>query len=140
MPAKQTPSNPKPYEVKSAQEVVKILTAVKKLVSKPASWTKKTNARNVYGQEVSYEDADATCFCLNGAVNRATFRINCYYDVYVKIRESLQEAAGTANLIAYNDDLATTHKDIINMLNKALRKTRTVYSELNKQATSVTPK
>lgn len=49
------------------------LKAARDLISDPARWTQKTQARDRHGRNVDFLNDDAVCWCTLGAIAKADF-------------------------------------------------------------------
>jgi hypothetical protein len=92
---------------------------VKELLKDPSAWTQGVYARDAAGARVDPQDEKACRFCLLGAVRR------CYpaegrSEVYLKLALAVAARTGkTAWFSDFNDDKATTHADILAVVEQA---------------------
>lgn len=56
--------------------VVEVLERTRTILSQPKAWTTGVFAKDANGRTADPMDADATCFCLIGAVKRASYGTN----------------------------------------------------------------
>lgn len=94
---------------------------VKELLADPKAWTKKASARDAIGRAVDVDSPTACAFCLTGAIRRCYDNTKERSDAYVKIRGVLREKAGWdyGVVVMFNDDQATTHADVMKVLEQA---------------------
>lgn len=92
---------------------LEVLRAARALVDTPEKWTQGVYATDSDGNTVPPEDDDAVCFCLSGALWHADpdGPWGAYEAVGVAVRR---------NVIAFNDDEATTHADVLAGLDRAI--------------------
>jgi len=94
-----------------------ILKRVRALLSDPARWTQGEMARNMFGAPTDPAGPNATCWCLMGAIQRETnddpFLAGSVYQI---LRTQLQGQS----VSDFNDSRATTHADIMAVLDKAI--------------------
>jgi hypothetical protein len=56
--------------------VVEVLERTRAILSQPKAWTTGVFAKDANGRTADPMDADATCFCLIGAIKRASYGTN----------------------------------------------------------------
>lgn len=100
------------------------LRKLRKYLSKSSNWTKHAAYRDKEGKPT--RRTEATCACLLGAIAIVSDgrgrpenndRFNGMYDVLAAIRPE-----GYVSLPAFNDDPATKHEDVLDLLDKAIEK------------------
>jgi hypothetical protein len=88
---------------------------VKELLSDPATWVKGAFALKANGDPTYEFDPEARHFCLIGAMIRC-YRDDVEYDVaYRKLRDAIPGNS----IYRFNDNFATTHEQIMEVLTKA---------------------
>lgn len=94
-----------------------------RLLTDPARWTRGAFARNEYGYATLWENPKATCFCTEGAIRRVSEN-RTHWDARHKALEFVRLAVGRDwqnDIPTFNDDDATTHKDVLKTLRKAYK-------------------
>ncbi len=89
------------------------------LLSDPNKWTKKCYARNERGESVVSDDESATCWCLYGALNKCYVRGEQWVEAHKRIENALRIETGSERIVAFNDSEATTHEDLMRVLERA---------------------
>lgn len=89
---------------------------IRELFSDESKWTQNSYARDKNGDATSYNDSDAVCFCLAGAL------FLCYQDwewkliqnrIDDELRRLLEEpATSEISAIMWNDHYSTTFADV----------------------------
>lgn len=95
------------------------LIAARAMIDTPAKWIKGSNARDKEGFTVSPRSSEATCHCLNGAIIAVTTGGDDLCSRYENAYDTLQKGT-ERGLIGLNDDLHTTHSDIMVLFAKAI--------------------
>lgn len=102
-----------------------ILIEAKKLIKNPDNWIKHARARTCkYGLNVDPLDQEATCFCAVGSVQKIK---NCNADTAYSctevklLSECLPENFHLSSIWSFNDNFKTTHNQIIQVFNKAIK-------------------
>ena len=115
VPDEPTPSRRSPM----SDTLVADLRAARDLISDPARWTQRTEARNRYGQPVRPDSPDAVCWCAGGArVKIVPLRSRS------EVRRALNHAAwsmGFGSPAVLND--TTDHSTVLAMFDLAIEKT-----------------
>ena len=93
------------------------MKAIRELIQHPGDWVRDYIACDIYGDECSPLDDSAACWCLDGA---ATF-VACHPSrpAYPAVAATLVSAANDAGFmghVEFNDDPATTHADVMKLL------------------------
>ena len=101
------------------------LIAVKNLLKDPTHWHKGLNyARNSEGSSVSVQSDGACSWCLGGALVRILGPQGIYAEAWDHL-ETLLRKEGPHGFywdpIVFNDDPTTTHRDVIRLLDWAIR-------------------
>ena len=93
---------------------------IKELLDKPEKWTKGFYAKDSRGKPANVNDADAVCFCLEGALYKCC-GYNGYEDKQLKLSNSIEKYTNgkTNSLVAFNDNQSTTFEDIKKVLELA---------------------
>lgn len=115
------------FDSSGQPEVVADLIAVKNLLSDPKSWARGWLALDANGEpyDVSPRSSNAKSWCLYGAIERVT-RGREDITKLGKINKVLCEAhpsfplAAPGDVIRFNNDLHTTHDDLMAFLDKAI--------------------
>lgn len=98
---------------------------IKDLLKNESKWTRESLARDMNGFSVAPESEEAISFCVWGAIRRCYNNIDELRFVAEKIDNELRKRGRTfsfggctRSLIPdWNDDLATTHEMVIDVLN-----------------------
>lgn len=106
-------------------ETIEILRGARELLADPSKWTKGVHARDQQGAIVHCIDPDAISFCMGGAVDR-----QCCADERYTASPEYQAACGALldalkvhrNVVDFNDDPATTHQDMLDLFDEAIKK------------------
>jgi hypothetical protein len=106
-------------------ELARVIAATKKLLRAKKSWTKNVMARGKGGvREVAFDSDRATCFCLQGAICRAVGDLNSFVrvsDAFGAVERQLRRDRKPNSLLSYfNDDVTTTHADVVGALGKTI--------------------
>lgn len=85
-------------------------------------WTRHTNARKSDGTPTYSGSSEATCWCINGALLRATSGFGYLDSVYVHhhLYLDLRAHTGDQSLSQFNDAPDRTHAEIIELFDRAL--------------------
>ena len=89
-----------------------LLDAAAELIAQPGAWTRRKGARDPDGWGCFPNDPEAAAWCAIGALlNRLPHR---FMDdkIYCAAICALNDIVGTA-VSAWNDDLSTTHSDVL---------------------------
>lgn len=84
---------------------------VKDLLTNETKWTTDYAARNMIGNEVSYKDPSACCWCMIGAIQRC-YGPSVAEDIMIKVRTHL----GTRFITHWNDDPIRSFQDVRNLV------------------------
>lgn len=75
------------------------LAKIIELYSRPGTWMRGSFAADRNGKEVSYDSADACCFCMAGAL--------LHFNAGAETSEYIRNAVANAdNIVTYNDSLS----------------------------------
>lgn len=100
-----------------------LLAAVRKmrgLIANPHRWTQGFGARNKRGLSVPAGSVFATCWCIAGAMDRAMPSRVGHTELSLLMNSLVQmSGTGTANYVSFNDHNATTHADVMALLDTA---------------------
>lgn len=100
------------------------LTEVRALLSDPERWTKQAEARDEHGTPVNAWDAEATCWCLYGALIRVTntgmYANEEYNKACEQIRKELSAGYEHEWISEFNDH--SSHSQVIEMLDSVISK------------------
>ena len=107
-----------------------ILTKARNVISQEENWTKKYFARDSLGNPIPVEEAEAKCFCAVGAMYKVcavriktdeSFIDNFQQLLTAEIPENKDRRyADHQNIINYNDDSNTSHKQILEVFDRAI--------------------
>ncbi len=103
---------------------MKKFKTVEELLEDPARWIKATGAVTAEGKAVSVDHKDACAFCLVGALSKV---YGHGYDLQLakeKVRAAISRRLDDVRLpyskiIYWNDDPATTHADVMEVVREA---------------------
>ena len=114
---------------------VEILAKARSILDKPENWTRHVMARNKDGVEGQFEQPSARKFCIAGAVYRATNDIGDCDTTYRAAAMSWLDTAlhersertgfRFADVVTFNDYAFRTHKDVVELFDRALELART---------------
>lgn len=96
-----------------------LLEKTRQLLSEPRRWTKNFAALDDRYEPVPVQSSEACRFCLVGAIERCRDG-DCYSSV-PEVFRVLEEVAGR-DAVLFNDDMSTTHEDVLNVLDEAIRR------------------
>lgn len=101
---------------------VDLLRKVRAYYDKPERWTKGAAARNRLGEAVAPIDPSATSFCLFGCITKETGRYKCLRPIVQQAIDELfhDRHLRTPVVVVFNDAVATTFKDVIAVLDRAI--------------------
>jgi hypothetical protein len=104
--------------------VAEILDAAADLIEPEGAWTQKANARDAGGEKVSALGSAATCFCMAGALIRASG--GEYPKTFVEA--VLPEPSSPYHdwLVAFNDAPGRTQAEVVAKLREAAAAARAV--------------
>jgi hypothetical protein len=98
---------------------VEILRRARKRLRRPESWTRGSFARDVHGEPAYVNSDEAISWCAIGAVRAEVDRQSLTTSVVEHLEASLP--AGD-NILAWNDDRARTHTEVIRLFDRAIRR------------------
>jgi predicted aconitase len=106
-------------------KVTEILVGAREILSDPNRWTREFQARDIEGRCIAWNEPEAVCFCLMGAINRASRDIDPdditpAYDA-MNVLDSVIDAA----IPTFNDRPTTTHEDVLKALDAAIKMRQT---------------
>jgi len=104
----------------TVKTVADILTAAADLIEKPGAWTQGALARHANGNPVGPAEANATCWCLYGALDRVT-GVRCYEGAAADVLAGM--LPGTVS--GWNDRTGRTQAEVVAALRAAADKART---------------
>ena len=106
-----------------AGRVAAVLNAAADLLEKPGAWTQGEMARDESGSGVEERDPKAQCWCVIGAVARATTDLTGWVsNTYVEARTTLALAVGTdadGGIPDWNDTPGRTQAEVVKALRHA---------------------
>ncbi|MEH2517432.1 hypothetical protein V1279_003005 [Bradyrhizobium sp. AZCC 1610] len=121
------------------RKISETLIAARAIIADPAHWTKHAHARDAAGEPVTLDAPNATCFCLDGAIAKASdvhidafghwVRDEHYFKTSEFLRGVLQEASGKHSYVAVNDGSAycndeTGHPGVLALLDLGIEKAK----------------
>lgn len=116
---------------------VEILEKARALIADPKHWTRKALARNSAGQSLTDSELDlATCFCSVGAIRKispgcvptpARGDAGCF--LWEAINENVAHDGDKRTIAVWNDDVKTTHADVLAMFDRAIQMARAKLAE-----------
>ena len=106
-------------------DVTKVLTEARELISEPGQWTKKFYARDALGGPVEWENPMAVSWCSAGAIGKAAGISqelqNRSLERQTLFRHALGElhrVAGDRGLAVFNDN--HTHAEVLEIFDKVI--------------------
>lgn len=105
----------------SALKPSEVLAAAADLIAPRTAWFKGNLARSATGRVVSPIDPKATCWCMDGAIQRAAGGVGEAYRLAATFAK--RTIAGRV-IPAFNDDLGRTHSEAVSALRKAADQAR----------------
>lgn len=89
------------------------------LLKDPKHWTKGSYAKDAEGLPVSSASPDAVCWCLGGAISKVSDNIEDANAYFNRLEEILTEMYDAESIEEFNDDLKTTHADVLKVIEEA---------------------
>lgn len=119
------------------QQIIDILAGTRELLADPKHWTKGAAARDKpNGAPLSLFHAEATCFCLTGAISRVTHDM-IGLEATIRVSSLVKLAFKVPNRIPvdsllehWNDQEALSHSMMLAALDRALAFTRSEYARV----------
>ena len=107
-------------------KTITYLRKMRTLLSDPEHWTKGVYARNKDGKHVYAVSEEAQSFCMVGAMRVVTQEVD---DAIVQVRRTLNpfippSPSGDNDIVFFNDNPATTHDDVMKVINTAIANER----------------
>jgi hypothetical protein len=96
---------------------VTVLRKTRDILRAKKRWTQGTFAKDANGLPVHSLNKDAVCFCLSGALNKASKSRGWEGEA----RGFILECIDLKSLILYNDDTTRKHSEIVATLNAAIK-------------------
>ena len=101
-----------------------ILVQARHLLQKPQSWSQGAFAYNEGDHRVSYKDATACSWCLEGAIRRVSVRGRASETdlerALLLVRSAIQVPGNYPTIQGWNDRATTRHSDVLAVLDKAI--------------------
>lgn len=94
-----------------------ILIKARDLIADPAQWTQHANARDEEGISTNTFSEQATCWCSDGALVKASNQPENHSE-YQRAGAALKEAAGGQSYVEFND--THTHAEVMTMFDTAI--------------------
>ena len=105
----------------SNPNTIEVVKGMRALLSDEEKWIKSDYAQDNAGKQVSSTNVDATCWCLQGAMNRVMCKERPeFYDHYSEIYQEIQLFFPHVSMIYFIDDRATKHSDVIEKLDSII--------------------
>lgn len=108
-------------------EVLGVLREVRKLLADEWKWTKNSSAKNEEGCRVPALHKSASCWCLLGAIDKFA-HVDTSGELHAACSESLRNLlpgsysrTNSISIVLFNDSSTTTHKDVLRLLDEAIR-------------------
>lgn len=99
-------------------ETKRLLLAARLLLDRPEHWTKNAfGRRSPDSPPTGWSNPYATCFCLMGAVRRASEQTGVS-SLHATI--ALRTVLGNNGITCFNDDPSTTHEDVLAAIDRAI--------------------
>jgi hypothetical protein len=98
--------------------VKEVLIRAKEKILKPEQWTKHAAHRNEEGLSCSVEESCS--HCMSGAVAASTHHASLRIEAVFALRKVIQKEARGRGVVNFNDDLKTTHGDVLAAFDKAI--------------------
>ncbi len=95
---------------------VDVLRAARETLSSPERWTKGSAGKNALGQKIASYSTDAVCWCLFGAVARTEAPWQEQHDALTLLCDAIG-----GPVVGFNDAKATTHADVVRVLDTAIK-------------------
>jgi len=96
------------------EQTIKALREARALIDEPSKWIKGDLARSKFGNTCETSSQNAVCFCSVGALMRVTGHL------FGPEWRALSSTFGNRPVAAWNDDSATTHKDVLAAFDRAI--------------------
>lgn len=107
-------------------KTIEILRGAREILSDPDRWTRQFQARDSEGDCVAWNNPGAVCFCLMGAINRASMDITPDDRALAyEAMDVLDKVIDTA-IPLFNDRPTTTHDDILEALDSAITRSSSI--------------
>lgn len=101
--------------------IMEALKATKAVIDTPEKWTQVAFARNASGEAVSAFDSSAVCYCLRGALTKATAGMGDNREARAAIVWAIKGLNYHYSIIyVFNDHPDTTHAMVMAVLDKAI--------------------
>lgn len=110
-------------------KTIAVLDAVRDVLANPERWARRELAYNRLGEPVEPREPEATCWCLQGAINRVTDNRTAQNIAHHELRKTLFERgthlAIPSAAVEFNDNPNTTHVDILQLIDDTIARLRT---------------
>jgi len=103
--------------------LVAILNHTKDLLDEDHAWCKHEAAKDINGHSVPFDNSEAVCFCLSGAISRSMKDLQAedYIDIFLPVFKAINEGVHVeTGIIAFNDDAKTTFEDVQKVIDRAI--------------------
>jgi hypothetical protein len=109
--------------------IVDTIIVARDLIKTPNKWTQRAFARDANGDNVDPSDSRAFCFCILGALLKASRITGCSSTLAVShVKSSL--CYDNRSIFAFNDDPLRTHDEVIEVLDYGIEKAKnTLYTK-----------
>lgn len=122
---------------KKKMTVLDVLVKAREIISVKERWTKGYYAKNAEGAHVETRARGAVCFCSTGAIQKALpKRLDFSRESFV-LRNGAADALedvlhargfmgkdGRKNIVMFNDDPRTKHRDVLRLFDAAIKNER----------------
>ena len=108
-------------------KVKTVLIKMKALIKNPKNWIQCTYAEDKFGRSCFISSPTACKFCLDGALTKVTANKDGEFDndestkLYDRASYLLCKVCNDFNICDFNDTEGRTHKEIIDVLNMAIK-------------------
>ena len=100
------------------------LKHAKSLISDPDNWTKGNSARDAMGRPCRPTESKAKSFCVSGVLSRTWMKDNNNHIVLAEAIGTLLSVTqdNSSFLSIFNDRPGTTHSDVMDLFDRAIKK------------------
>ena len=110
------------------EQDAEVLRVARIMIEQPENWTKGVLARHRNGNPIGYDTKNAYCFCMVGALCRASNDGLIPEEVLNAVKFAVCTIKQTAFLDEFNDDPATTHADVLAAMDLARARLEKYYA------------
>lgn len=120
-------------EFKEIPSVKAILVKARELIASAPNWTQGRFAVDRHGGHTDYYQSTAHSFCMLGALRRADYELSgsapenflfskAYDHAIVLLEDDSAVKARGGSAWRFNDSVRTTHKEVLNVFDRAIEK------------------